>query len=72
MSVHGVPILEEVEIAQLARCFADAIPEEEMSVWPHFPAASVSVLTHKFTGCKHTRVFGQESSASSSLRRGGH
>ena len=42
-AVHGVPILEEAEIAQLARRFADAIPEGEMSVWPHFPAASVSV-----------------------------
>jgi len=46
-SVHGVPILEEAEIAQLARRFADAIPEGEMSVCPHFPAASVSVLTQK-------------------------
>lgn len=32
VSVHGVPILEEAEIAQLARRFADAIPEGEFSV----------------------------------------
>ena len=44
-SVYGVPILEAAEIAQLAKRFADAIPEGEMSVWPHFLAASVSVLT---------------------------
>jgi len=31
-SVHGVPILEEAKISQLARRFADAIPEGEMSV----------------------------------------
>jgi len=31
-SAHSVPILEEAEIAQLAKRFADAIPEGEMSV----------------------------------------
>jgi len=31
-SGHSVPILEEAEIAQLAKRFADAIPEGEMSV----------------------------------------
>ena len=31
-SAHAVPILEEAEIAQLAKRFAAAIPEEEMSV----------------------------------------
>ncbi|KAF8493022.1 P-loop containing nucleoside triphosphate hydrolase protein [Russula emetica] len=31
-SAHAVPILEEAEIAQLAKRFADAIPEGEMSV----------------------------------------
>jgi mitochondrial chaperone BCS1 len=31
-SAHAVPILEESEIAQLAKRFADAIPEGEMSV----------------------------------------
>jgi chaperone BCS1 len=31
-SAHAVPILEEAEIAQLAKRFADSIPEGEMSV----------------------------------------
>jgi chaperone BCS1 len=31
-SAHAVPILEEAEIAQLAKRFADTIPEGEMSV----------------------------------------
>jgi mitochondrial chaperone BCS1 len=33
-SAHAVPILEESEITQLAKRFADAIPEGEMSVSP--------------------------------------
>jgi chaperone BCS1 len=33
-SAHGVPVLEEAEVVQLARRFASAIPEGEMSVWP--------------------------------------
>lgn len=28
----SVPILEEAELADLAKCFAEAIPEDEMSV----------------------------------------
>jgi len=35
-SAHAVPILEESEIAQLAKRFADTIPEDEMSVRPEF------------------------------------
>jgi len=35
-SAHAVPILEESEIAQLAKRFADTIPEGEMSVRPEF------------------------------------
>ncbi|KAI0258653.1 P-loop containing nucleoside triphosphate hydrolase protein [Gloeopeniophorella convolvens] len=31
-SAHAVPVLEEAEIAELAKRFADAIPEDEMSV----------------------------------------
>jgi chaperone BCS1 len=31
-STHAVPMLEEVEITRLAKCFAAAIPEGEMSV----------------------------------------
>jgi mitochondrial chaperone BCS1 len=31
-SAHTIPILEEAEIAQLAKRFANAIPEGEMSV----------------------------------------
>jgi mitochondrial chaperone BCS1 len=38
--VHGEPILEEAEISQLARRFADAIPEGEMSVWPELRSRS--------------------------------
>lgn len=29
---HTIPLLEEAEIAELAKCFADAIPEGELSV----------------------------------------
>ena len=36
-SANVVPILEEAEIAQLAKRFADAIPEGEMSVRDNFP-----------------------------------
>jgi len=38
-SGHAAPILEEAEIAQLAKRFADAIPEGEMSVRDNFPPA---------------------------------
>jgi mitochondrial chaperone BCS1 len=31
-SAHAMPVFEEAEIVQLARRFADAIPEGEMSV----------------------------------------
>lgn len=31
-SAHAAPVLEEAEIAHLAKCFANAIPEGEMSV----------------------------------------
>ena len=43
-SAHAVPILEEAEIAQLAKRFADAIPEGEMSVRDNFPPAVVQYL----------------------------
>ena len=47
-SAHAVPILDESEIAQLAKRFADSIPEGEMSVRPRFITQSpdVPVLTH--------------------------
>lgn len=32
---HAIPLLEETEIAELAKRFADAIPEGELSVRPH-------------------------------------
>ena len=32
---HAIPVLEESEIAELAKRFADAIPEGELSVSPH-------------------------------------
>jgi chaperone BCS1 len=38
-SAHAVSILEEAEIAQLAKRFADAIPEGELSVRDNFPFA---------------------------------
>jgi mitochondrial chaperone BCS1 len=43
-SSHAVPILEEVEIAQLAKRFAEAIPEGEMSVRDNFPPAVAQYL----------------------------
>ena len=48
-SAHAVPLLEEAEIALLAKRFAGAIPEGEMSVCPGFPSSVtwLSVLTHK-------------------------
>jgi hypothetical protein len=36
-SGHAVPILEEAEVGRLAKHFADAIPEQEISVRPIFP-----------------------------------
>jgi hypothetical protein len=61
-SAHAVPVLEEAEIAHLAKRFADAIPEGEMSVWTSFAHSSLAlVLTHKvFSGCQPTGVFAQE------------
>ena len=38
-SAHAVSILEEAEIIQLAKRFADAVPEGEMSVRDNFPPA---------------------------------
>lgn len=43
-SVRGGPTLEEAEISQLAKRFADAIPEGKMSVWPSIPTQIGSVL----------------------------
>jgi chaperone BCS1 len=43
-SAHAVPILEEAEIAQLAKRFADSIPEGEMSVRDNFPPADGQYL----------------------------
>ena len=37
---HAIPVLEEVEIAELAKRFADAIPEGELSVSPHLESGS--------------------------------
>jgi chaperone BCS1 len=43
-SAHAVPILEEAEIAQLAKRFANAIPEGEMSVRDIFPPSVAQYL----------------------------
>jgi mitochondrial chaperone BCS1 len=43
-SAHAVSIFEEAEIAQLAKRFADAIPEREMSVRDNFPPAVAQYL----------------------------
>lgn len=52
-SAHSVPILEEAEIALLAKRFADAIPEGEMSVragfLPQLLGACFSQI--RFAGC---------------------
>ena len=37
-SSHAVPLLEEAEISELAKRFADAIPDDEMSVSGPFPS----------------------------------
>lgn len=37
---HAIPVLEEVEIAELAKRFADAIPEGELSVSPRVESGS--------------------------------
>jgi mitochondrial chaperone BCS1 len=48
-SAHAVPILEEAEIAQLAKRFADAIPEGEMSVRDNFaPAVPQYLVSYAF------------------------
>jgi len=42
---HAVPLLEETEINVLAKRFADAIPEDELSVCPiHFFISKVPPL----------------------------
>jgi len=46
-SGHAVPVLEESEISQLAKRFADSIPEGEMSVCVITQSLDVPVLTHK-------------------------
>ena len=53
LSAHAVPILEEAEIAQLAKCFADAIPEGEMSVRAGSLLQSLGALFSRvrFAGC---------------------
>jgi chaperone BCS1 len=43
-SAHGGPTFNEAEISQLAKRFADAIPEGKMSVWPSIPTQIVSAL----------------------------
>ena len=53
-SAHAVPILEEAEIAQLAKRFADAIPEGEMSVRDNLaPAIGQYLVSYAFgiAGC---------------------
>ena len=52
-SAHSVPILEEAEIAQLAKRFADAIPEGEMSVRAGFLLWSLGAgfSRIRFAGC---------------------
>jgi chaperone BCS1 len=49
-SAHAVPILEEVEIAQLAKCFADAITEGELSIRTGFSPLSRLVLVSHTQG----------------------
>ena len=46
-SAHAVPILEESEITQLAKRFADAIPEGEMSVSFGLRVWALYVLTQR-------------------------
>jgi chaperone BCS1 len=46
-SAHAVPILEESEITELAKRFADAIPEGEMSVSTGLRVRALYVLTQK-------------------------
>jgi hypothetical protein len=62
-SAHAVPILEEAEIAQLAKCFANAITEGEMNVRTGFSPLSRSVLvshTQGIAGRWPTRIHAQE------------
>ena len=70
-SAHAVPILEEAEIAQLAKRFADAIPEGEMSVRDNFPPAVAQYLVSYafgWLGCWSTRVFAQEQDPTTRIR----
>ena len=54
-SAHAVPVLEESEIAQLAKRFADSIPEMEMSVCAH--VSSHSRLTFPFSRIRFSFSF---------------
>ncbi|KAI9507948.1 P-loop containing nucleoside triphosphate hydrolase protein [Russula earlei] len=71
-SAHTVPILDDVEIAWLARRFADAIPEGEMSVRAIF-TQSRGVMFLQIglfvAGRQSARIFDQEQDAPAAMRR---
>jgi chaperone BCS1 len=48
---HAVPLLDEAEISKLAKRFADAIPEDELSVCATFLYSPARFSKFRMTGC---------------------
>lgn len=73
-SVHATPVLEEEDIVRLARHFADAIPEGEISVWPNFSQSLRCFFLNAqgFPVREPARIFTQEQEVSPRMRQEGH
>jgi SpoVK/Ycf46/Vps4 family AAA+-type ATPase len=60
-STHAIPLLSEDEISELAKRFAAAIPEEELSVGRVVPYFQLSLTIHGvLPGCRASRLFAEE------------
>ena len=57
---HSITVLEEAEIAELAKRFADAIPEGELSVSPHLNFGFSPTDTRVLIGGGVARIPAQE------------
>lgn len=53
---HAVPLLDEDEISELAKRFAEAIPEDELSVRVTGPRFKQGLTVCIGSGCKFTRI----------------
>lgn len=64
-SKHAIPLLSETQIAELAKRFADSIPEDELSVSFVRVYNGVSSTYFDILGCKSSRVLVEEQDPSS-------